>query len=171
LDIDKCAFEVKSTKYLGFIIEAGKGIRMDPEKVKAIMDWEVPRSVKGVRSFLGFANFYRRFIRDFSEIVAPLTDLTKNDKAFVWTDDADKAFQRLKRLFTTAPILVQFDPECETVVEADSSGWATGGVLSQYGDDGMLRPCAYFSRKNTPAECNYEIHDKELLAIISCLRE
>lgn len=171
LDIDKCEFETQSTKYLGFIIEAGKGIRMDPEKVKAIMDWEVPRSVKGVRSFLGFANFYRRFIRDFSEIAAPLTDLTKKDKAFMWTDDADKAFQKLKELFTTAPILVQFDPDRETVVEADSSGWATGGVLSQYGNDGMLRPCAYFSRKNTPAECNYEIHDKELLAIISCLRE
>jgi len=171
LDIDKCEFEVQSTKYLGFIVEAGNGIRMDPEKVKAIMDWEVPRSVKGVRSFLGFANFYRRFIRDFSEIVAPLTDLTKKDRTFIWTDDADRAFRKLKSLFTTAPILVQFDPDRETVVEADSSGWATGGILSQYGDDGMLRPCAYFSRKNSPAECNYEIHDKELLAIIACLRE
>ena len=77
----------------------------------------------------------------------------------MWTDDADKAFRRLKSLFTTAPILVQFDPDRETVVETYSSGWATGGVLSQYNDDGMLRPCAYFSRKNSPTECNYEIHD------------
>jgi hypothetical protein len=171
LDIDKCEFEVKSTKYLGFIIEAGKGIRMDPEKVKAVIEWEVPRSTKGVRSFLGFANFNRRFIRNFSEIAAPLTDLTKRDKPFQWNDAANRAFCQLKKLFVTAPILVQFDPERETIVEADSSGWATGGVLSQYDDDGLLRPCAYFSRKNTPAECNYEIHDEELLAIICCLRE
>ena len=75
----------------------------------------------------------------------------------------------LKRLFTTAPILLQFDPDRETVVETDSSGWAVGGVLSQYDDDGLLRPCAYFSKKNAPAECNYEIHNKELLAIIRCL--
>jgi transposase InsO family protein len=170
LDIDKCEFEVKSTKYLGFIVEAGKGIRMDPEKVKAILAWEIPCSVKGVRSFLGFANFYRRFIHDFSEISAPLTELTKKDMAFQWTAAADQAFTRLKEMFTTAPILTQFDPDRETVVEADSSGWATGGILSQY-VDGLLRPCAYFSRKNSPPECNYEIHDKELLAIICCLKE
>jgi hypothetical protein len=87
---------------------------MDPEKVKAIMDWEAPHSVKGIRSFLGFANFYRRFIRDFAEIVVHLTDLTKKDRTFMWTDDADKAFRRLKSLFTTAPILVQFDPDRES---------------------------------------------------------
>jgi transposase InsO family protein len=172
LDIDKCEFEVKSTKYLGFIIEAGKGIRMDPEKVKAIIEWATPQSVKGVRSFLGFANFYRQFIRGFSEIVAPLTDLTKKtDTTFQWTREADCAFKLLKELFTTAPILTQFDPDRETVLEADSSGWATGGVLSQYDEENLLRPCAYFSRKNSPAECNYEIHDKELLAIIRCLQE
>ena len=73
-------------------------------------------------------------------------------------------------MFVTAPILTQFSPERDTMVKADSSGWATGGVLSQY-VDGVLRPCAYFSRKNSPAECNYEIHDKELLAIINCLKE
>jgi RNase H-like domain found in reverse transcriptase len=90
---------------------------------------------------------------------------------FKWTEKAEAAFILLKKMFTTAPILVQFDPDRETVVEADSSGWATGGVLSQYDNDGLLHPCAYFSRKNAPAECNYEIHNKELLAIINCLRE
>jgi hypothetical protein len=173
IDIDKCEFEVQSTKYLGFIIEAGKGIRMDPEKVKALLEWETPKTVKGVRSFLGFANFYRRFIRGFSEITSPLTDLTKGfpQKIFQWTKQADDAFWKLKKLFITAPILMQFDPERETVLEADSSGWATGGVLSQYDEDGLLRPCAYFSKKNSPAECNYKIYDKELLAIIRCLEE
>lgn len=171
LDIDKCDFEVQNVKYLGFMLEAGKGIRMDPEKVKAILEWCTPSNVKAVRAFLGFANFYRKFIRDFSAIVAPLNALTKKEQAFNWNAAAEAAFQKLKRLFTTAPILTQFDPERETVVEADSSGYAVGGVLSQYDDEGLLRPCAYFSRKNTPAECNYEVHDKELLAIICCLKE
>ena len=79
LDIGKCEFEVQSTKYLGFIIEAGKGVRMDPAKVEAIVDWELPKSVKGVQSFLGFANFYRRFIKDFSGLTRPLTDLVRKD--------------------------------------------------------------------------------------------
>jgi len=171
LDIGKCEFEVQRTKYLGYILEAGKGISMDPEKVKAIIEWEAPRSVKGVRSFLGFANFYRRFIREFSKIVSPLTALTQKDVKFEWTEAANDAFLLLKKMFTTAPILVQFDPERETVIEADSSGYAIGGTLSQYDNEGLLRPCAYFSRKNSPAECNYEIHDKELLAIIACLKE
>jgi len=171
IDIDKCEFEVKSTKYLGFIIEAGKGVSMDPAKVEAIMNWAAPTTTKGVRSFLGFANFYRRFIRNYSELTTPLTALTQKDKPFVWDDKCEESFQQLKRMFTTAPILMQFDPDRETVVETDSSGWATGGVLSQYDDDGVLRPCAYFSKKNTPAECNYQIHDKELLAIINALKE
>jgi hypothetical protein len=134
LDIDKCEFEVQSTKYLGFIVEAGKGIRMDPEKVNAIIGWEAPNSVRGIRSFLGFANFYRIFIKGFSKIVAPLTDLTKKETTFIWTEQADQAFKRLKEMFTTAPILMNFDPDRETVLEADSSGWATGGVLLQYDD-------------------------------------
>jgi len=97
--------------------------------------------------------------------------LTQKDKPFVWDDKCEESFQQLKRMFTTAPILTQFNPDCETVVETDSSGWATGGVLSQYDDDGVLQPCAYFSKKNTPTECNYQIHDKELLAIINALKE
>lgn len=145
VDINKCEFEVTSTKYLGFIIEAGKGIKMDPEKVNAILDWETPTSQKAVRAFLGFANFYRRFIKDFATVAASLTNLTKKqyEKEFNWTPEAQRAFDHLKKLFTTAPILTQFDSERETVVETDSSGWATGGVLSQYDSDGLLRPVAY----------------------------
>jgi transposase InsO family protein len=170
VDIKKCEFEVTSTKYLGFIIDAGKGIRMDPEKVKAIKEWEAPRTVKGVRSFLGFANFYRRFIKDFARAAAPLTRLT-GDVTFEWGAEEQSAFDKLKEAFITEPNLATFDSERDTVLECDSSGYAVGGVLSQYDDEGVLRPCAYLSKKNNAHECNYEIHDKELLAIVRCLEE
>ena len=170
LDIDKCEFEVQSTKYLGFIIDAEEGIKMDPVKVQAIVDWQPPTTVKGVQSFLGFSNFYRTFIQDYSALTAPLHRLTHKDTVFKWSMDAQQAFERLKQAFTTAPVLAQFDPDDETILETDSSGWAIGGILSQY-KNGILRPIAYFSQKNSPAECNYEIYDKEMLAIIKCLKE
>lgn len=169
IDIDKCEFETTSVKYLGFIVEAGKGIRVDPEKVQAIQQWQPPRSVKGVRSFLGFANYYRQFIPRFSNIASPLTALTKKDAVFNWSKECQAAFEELKLRLITAPVLAQWDPDRETVVETDSSGYVTGGALSQRGDDGIMRPVAFFSKKNAPAECNYPIHDKELLAIIRCL--
>lgn len=170
-DIDKCEFEVQSTTYLGFIIEAGKGLRMDPKKVEAIRSWAVPTTVKGVRGFIGFANFYRRFIRNFSATIAPLLELTRTNVKFEWTHDANLAFNKLKDMFTKAPILLPFDPDRETEIETDASGHAVGGVLYQLDDAGLFRPCAYFSKKNTPAESNYPIFDKELLAIVKCLGE
>ena len=170
LDIDKCKFEVQSTKYLGFIVEADKRVQMDPAKIEAIQNWQAPITVHDVCSFLGFMNFYQRFIHNFADVTAPLTALTQKRMKFVWSKTVDEAFERLKRMFITAPILAQFLPECDMMVEADSSGWATGGVLSQYVDD-VLRPCVYFSRKNSSVECNYKIHDKELLTIINCLKE
>lgn len=171
LDINKCEFECQETKYLGYIIRAGKGVEMDPEKIKAILEWQAPTTVKGVRGFLGFANFYRKFIRAFSDIVRPLTELTHKDTKFHWTEECQQNFDKLKELFSTGPILVAFDPERTTVVETDSSGYCTGGVMSQWDEEGVLRPCAYFSKKNAPAECNYEIYDKELLAVVRSLEE
>jgi hypothetical protein len=170
-DIGKSEFEQDSVKYLGFIIEAGKGLRVDPKKVEAIRAWEAPKSLKEVRSFLGFANFYRSFIPRFADLSAPLTRLTKKDVLFHWDDACQEAFVELKELFINAPILAHFEEGRQTILEADASGWATGAVLSQVQDDGVLRPCAYLSQKLTPAESNYEIHDKELLAIIRALRE
>jgi hypothetical protein len=174
IDIDKCEFSTKSTKYLGYIIEAEKGIRMDPKKIKAIEEWGAPQSVKGVQGFLGFANFYRPFIKDFSKVAAPLTALTKQEykgRKFDLPPEAFEAFEKLKAAFITAPILAQFDPDRETVVETDASGWCAGATLSQYDEDGVLHPCAFFSKKHLPAECNYEIYDKEMLAIIKALTE
>jgi hypothetical protein len=166
----KCHFHVKETKYLGLIISPD-GISMDPAKLSAISDWESPKSVKDVQIFLGFANFYRRFILGYSKIVAPLTALTKKGIKFQWTSESEAAFQNLKRSFTSAPILKHFDPEGEIVVETDASDYVSAGVLSQYDDQGILHPVAFFSKKHSPAECNYEIYDKELLAIIRCFEE
>jgi hypothetical protein len=171
VDIDKCEFETKSVKYLGFIIEAGKGIRVDPEKVRAVELWERPKTVKGVRGFIGFANYYREFVPNFSSVAMPLTTLTKKGVPLVWTDECEAAFERLKALLISAPVLAQWDPDRKTVLETDSSGYAVGGALSQYDDDGVLRPVAFFSKKDNSAECNYPIHDKELLAVIRCLEQ
>ncbi|EFZ04205.2 Pol [Metarhizium robertsii ARSEF 23] len=169
VDIDKCEFETKSTKYLGFIVEAGKGIRVDPEKVQAIQLWEEPKTAREVRRFIGFANYYRQFIPMFSKIAMPLTALTKKDAPFTWTTPCQISFDELKTLLIGAPLLAQWDPDRETILETDSSGYVVGGSLSQRDNEGFLRPVAFFSKKNAPAECNYSIHDKELLAIIRCL--
>jgi transposase InsO family protein len=170
-DIDKCEFEVESTKYLGFIIEAGKGVRMDPDKVKAIQEWETPTTVKGVRGFLGFANFYRKFIDHYSDIVRPLTELTHKDKVFSWNDEAEAAFCKLKRVFLSEPTLARFDYDKPTRVETDSSGWCIGGAMLQPNDEGLYVPCSFFSKKLDKTECNYEIYDKEMLAIVRSLEE
>ena len=170
-DIGKSEFEQTSVKYLGFIIRAGEGLHVDPKKVEAIRAWETPKNVRDVRSFLGFANFYRSFMPRFATVSAPLSNLTRKGVEFQWNQDCQEAFAELKELFITAPILAHFEEDRETVVETDSSGYATGAVLSQRQDDGRLAPCAYISQKLSPAESNYEIHDKELLAIIRALRE
>lgn len=171
VDVNKCEFETTSTKYLGFIIEAGKGIRMDPEKVKAITAWQAPSTLKGLRSFLGFANFYRRFIKGYSDITRPLTALTKSLTKFTWTAETQGAFDQLKRAFISEPILQQFDYDKATRIETDSSGWCVGGALLQPNKENVWAPCAFFSKKLSQTECNYPIYDKEMLAIIRCLEE
>ena len=170
IDIDKCEFHVTETKYLGLII-SGDGIRMDPEKVATIIEWTAPRNVKDVQGFLGFANFYRRFILGFSRIAKPLTRLTQKDTKFQWTRECQKAFDNLKEAFSSAPVLKMFEWDKVCYVECDSSDYVTGGVLSQLDDQGQLRPVAYFSKTHNPAECNYEIYDKELMAIVKAFQE
>ena len=169
--LEKCQFHTDTTDFLGFIISP-KGISMDPKKVEAITSWPIPTCQKDVMSFLGFANFYRRFVRSFSRIAIPLTALLKKTSSrFAWTDSAQQAFDTLKLAFTSAPILAHFDPSLPCIVEPDASDFACGGVLSQKDTSGLVRPIAFLSRKFAPAEINYEIHDKEMLAIIICLKE
>ena len=165
VDITKCEFEVESVEYLGLVVTT-EGTRMDPKKVETILQWPELRNVKDVQSLLGFANFYRRFIYGFSSIVAPLTALTKKGVEFRMTEKALQAVETLKKAFTSDTILRHFDPDKETIVETDASDYVSGGILSQYDDDQVLRPVAFFSKKHNPAECNYEIYDKELMAIV-----
>jgi hypothetical protein len=109
LKASKCKFHTYKTEYLGYII-APTGISMDPEKVKAVEEWKEPTNIKGVQSFLRFTNFYRRFIRDFSKITAPLTKLTRKDTEYEWTNAAQSAFEQLKTAMISQPILHHFDP-------------------------------------------------------------
>ena len=177
VDIDKCEFNTTKVKYLGMIVTTN-GIEMDTEKVETIQKWEAPSSVKDVQAFLGFANFYRRFIPEFSKKVKPLNELTKGTQyttkistkkvrydAFVWSKGCQQVFEDLKRAFTTAPVLAHYDSKLEMWVETNASNFVVAGVLSQMHGE-VLKPVAYFSKKMTLAECNYMIYNKELLAIV-----
>lgn len=170
VDIKKCEFGVEETRYLGLIVGVD-GIRPDPQKIEAIRNWAEPTSMKELQSFLGFCNFYRRFIRSYSRIAAPLVKLTKRDQIFLITDAGRKALEQLKEAMLNAPVLAHFDPHKRIVIETDSSDYVSAGVMSQEDENGVLRPIAFFSKKLSPAECNYEIYDKELLAIIRAFEE
>jgi len=168
--IDKCEFFTQETTFLGIVVGAD-GLKMDAAKVRTIREWRTPARLTDVQAFLGFANFYRRFIRDFSRIVSPLVHLTKKGVPFVWNETCENAFRHLKDAFSTAPVLIPFDWEKPVILETDSSDYVSAGVLSQYDDNGVLRPVAFFSKRLSATECNYEIYDKELLAIIRCFEE
>jgi len=161
-------------KYLRFIIGTN-GVRMDPEKVACVLDWQTSGNVTDIQCFLGFANFYRRFIRDYSKVVSPLTSLMKKEGGkyvlFLWGPAQQKAFEDLKKAFTTALILHHFDYDHEIVVETDASDYLSASILSQYDDEGTLHPVAFSSKKHSPTECNYQIYDKELLAIVRAFKE
>ncbi|KJZ67965.1 hypothetical protein HIM_12647 [Hirsutella minnesotensis 3608] len=166
LDVRKCEFETTEVKYLGMIIST-TGVRMDPAKVDCLVNWEAPTNVKDVQAFLGFSNFYRRFIKGFSRIVRPLVALTWKLAKWNWSTSCQAAFDTLKNSFTSAPILRHFGPAKEVFVECDASDFVSSGILSQEDDQGVLHPVAFMSKKHDPAECNYEIYDKELLAIFA----
>ncbi|SCZ91750.1 BZ3500_MvSof-1268-A1-R1_Chr5-1g07649 [Microbotryum saponariae] len=161
----KCEFHQTSTEYLGFIISPD-GVSMSPSKVDSITSWPAPTTLKELQQFLGFANFYRRFIQGYSRIISPLTRLLKKGAVFDFDSLALAAFNRLKSLFASDIVLRHYDPSLPCVIESDASDYAISAILSQ-SVDSQLRPVAFFSRKMTPAEQNYEIHDKELLAIFT----
>jgi len=168
---EKCEFHTSSVAFLGYIVGQGS-VEMDPSKVSAVTSWRVPDSRKELQRFLGFANFYRRFIRGYSTVAAPLTALTSSKVTFRWSPAAEEAFQDLKRRFTSAPILQVPDPAGQLVVEVDASDVGVGAILSQRsGENQKLHPCAFFSRRLSPAERNYDVGNRELLAVKLALEE
>ena len=166
---EKCEFHKDTISFLGFIVAKGE-LRMDPAKVSAVADWPVPTSRKDLQRFLGFANFYRRFIKDYSMIAQPLTALTSSSVPFSWPERAVEAFNFLKSKFSSAPFLRHADPTLQFIVEVDASDSGVGAVLSQVSPtDKFPRPCSFFSRRLSPAEKNYDVGNRELLAIVLAL--
>jgi hypothetical protein len=160
----KCAFWLEEVSFLGHVI-SGAGIAVDPTKIEAIVNWQRPTNITEVRSFLGLAGYYRRFVKDFSKIASPLTNLTRKKTPFVWDDRCDTSFQKLKQCLVTAPILVLPDGNENFVIYSDASREGLGCVLMQNG-----RVIAYASRKLHPNEEIYPVHDLELAAIVFALQ-
>ena len=152
------------------IIGQGK-VKMDPKKLDTIQSWNSPTSVKAIQSFTGFANFYQKFIPNFSNIIAPFNLLTQKHEPWVWTRLQQNAFEILKQIFSSTPVLLIPDFTRPFTVMTDASLLAAGAILMQTDDNGDHHPCAYFSKTFTLAERNYNIYDQELLAVILALDE
>ena len=176
VNLKKCEFATKQVEFLGFIVSTD-GVSMDTERVRTIEEWPQPRTYREVQVFLGFVNFYRRFVYHYSHIVAPLTGLLKGSSQgkksgpFEWPLEAAQAFRQLKQIFTTTPLLHHYDPSKKVRVETDASVFGIAAILSQPDENGHWRPVAFWSRKLIPAEQNYETHDQELLAIVASFKQ
>lgn len=165
---EKCKFEKKETEYLSLIVSGGK-VRMDPAKIKAIVDWPTPKNKKELQSFLGFCNYYCRFIEFYSGTAIPLTRLTGKVE-WKWETEQAYAFTELKRKLSSKPILAMPKEDGKYRVEADASDFAHGALLSQL-QNGKWHPIAFVSHAFTETERNYEIYDKEMMAIMNALSE
>jgi len=154
--------------FLGVVMGQRK-IEMEKDKVAGVLNWPVPKMIRDVRKFLGFTNYYRQFVKDFAKLAQPLNNLTRKEEKWRWGSEQQKAFEQLKQIFTSRLLLVAPDIDKEFRVEADASNFATGGVLLIKYEDNKWRPVAYISKSLNKTERNYEIHNKEMLAVIRCL--
>lgn len=170
---EKCEFFKTEGVFLGFVISTS-GLSMDFKKLTTLAELPYPKDIADLRKFLGISNFYRRFIPRFSQVVARLTDLTgskANVESGLKEKQAKDAFARLRKLFSSAPFLLHFDFAKPRVIQVDASAYAVSGILSQHSEDGDLRPVAYYSKKLSPTEQRWQVHDQELGAIIFCFQE
>jgi len=166
--LEKYVWKVREVEFLGVII-GEDGVRMKKEKVQRVIEWPVPKSMKDIQKFLELENYYRWFVKNFAKIARPLHEMTRKENKQSWGERQQKAFEELKERFTTEPVLVIPDLDKEMRVEADALDFATGRVLSMKCEDKKWKPVVYISKSLNEAERNYEIHDKEMLAIIRCL--
>ncbi|GJP51499.1 hypothetical protein CLOM_g10662, partial [Closterium sp. NIES-68] len=162
--LSKSEFALEKVQFLGHMVSA-QGVHVDPKKIEAVRTWKTPENVKELQQFLGFANYYNRFVPQYAKIAAPLTNLLKKNTPYKWEPKHQEAIEQLKQARTSAPVLILPDPEPDYVIEADASDQAVGAVLMQDQGNG-LQPIAYLSKKLHGAELNYPIHDKDALAII-----
>jgi hypothetical protein len=146
-------------------------IKMNFEKVKAIVKWETSNHLKNVQAFLEFVNFYKRFIKNFFKIVKSLIKLTKKNHLFYWFENCQIAFEQLKKRVIETLVLSYFSSKLKTYLESDSSDYVSIEVLSQKEDDDLIKSITYFFKTLFSVECNYEIYDKELIAIIRCFKQ
>lgn len=168
LNPKKCAFFKKEVSYLGHII-SDKGVRTDPDKVKAVQEWPIPKTKTEVRAFLGLCAYYRRFVKNFSEIAKPLHRLTEESRQFIWDESCGLAFKQLKELLCSAPILGYPNRSGRFIVDTDASNTGIGGVLSQ-DQNGQQVVIAYFSKSLSKPEKNYCVTRRELLAVVKTLQ-
>jgi hypothetical protein len=162
--LSKCDFWLDRVIFLGHVVSA-EGIFVDPKKIEAILKWERPTNMTEIRSFLGLAGYYRRFVEGFSAIASPMTKLTRKEVKFEWSKECEQSFQELKKRLTTAPVLTLPEGQEGFIVYSDASNKGLGCVLMQKG-----KVIAYASRQLKPHEVNYPVHDLELAAVVFALR-
>jgi len=162
-------FATDTAEYLGHICTP-RGIRPDPKKVKAIEEYPAPKTVKDIRSFIGLAGYYRRHVLNFDKLAQPLTNLTKKDVPFKWTEEHQKAFEELKQILGTELVLIYPDFSQPFIVACDASTKAIGAILSQL-HDGKERPVAYWSIQLNSAEAKYSVTELELFAFLFAIKQ
>lgn len=170
INIEKSNFCMEEVKYLGHVLGNGV-IRTDPDKISAIVEYPVPRSIKDVRRFLGMSGWYRKFISNYASITTPLTDLLKNRKKFVWDDNAQKSFEELKCLLSSAPVLHSPDFARPFYIHCDASKTGIGSVLVQVNSEGDEVPVAFMSKKLNKAQRNYSVTEQECLAAVLSIKK
>lgn len=166
---EKCIFETQEVKFLGLVIKPGT-LHMATDKLSGISEWPTPTTVKHIHQFLGFCNFYRRFIPDFATKAHPLNELTRANVPWKWDETQQFAFETLKDTFQTQPTLLLPDPTKPFTLETNASLVGTGAVLYQKNEQNKLQPCGYISHALNPAQQRYEVYDRELLALVSSLK-
>ena len=165
----KCQFGASEIGFLGFIISSD-GIFMESDRISTIEDWPTHKSIRDLQVLVGFTNFYRRFMRKYVKVTAPISELLKKSTSKrEWTRNAELAFQKLKMAFAEAPIHQHFDPAKPIILQMDAGGFAIAGILNQYNGFGILRPVNFYSEECSPAEQNYDTYDQELLAIVETM--